>query len=145
MPWLFHTHTHAHTHTHTHTCTHTCTYTHMHTHMHTHTHTHTHTQCAMMEHFYWQPLSVLVCMSEESGKGGKQGLSKLTHLQCEMVRATPSFQRYTAVSTLTLSLPYLDANCACTSIEKALSTVSVGPSTHTHTHIHTQACGVTST
>ncbi|KAL5481977.1 hypothetical protein EMCRGX_G022254 [Ephydatia muelleri] len=43
-------------------------------------------QCAMMEHFYWQPLSFLCT------KGGLEQVGHMSHMQCEMVRATPSFQ-----------------------------------------------------
>ena len=41
----------------------------------------------MMEHFYWQPLSMFC----DCSRGSLQQLSKT---QCEMIRATPSFQRY---------------------------------------------------
>ncbi len=43
-----------------------------------------------MEHFYWQPLSVLLSNRLE---GDKQSIT-LSRALCEAVRATPSFQKY---------------------------------------------------
>jgi len=39
-----------------------------------------------MEHFHWQPLSAVINCPLNS-------VSKLSHGQCECVRATPSFQQ----------------------------------------------------
>ncbi len=47
-----------------------------------------------MEHFYWQPLSVL-CMEQLSGRFDRV-IKQLSHFQCETIRATASFQWWVA-------------------------------------------------
>jgi hypothetical protein len=47
-------------------------------------------QVAMLEHFHWQPLSVLINVWDSLNSF----VDNLNHNQCEMIRATPSFRKY---------------------------------------------------
>ena len=46
-----------------------------------------------MEHFCWQPLSVLCGPQSREGKEEKGGVGHMDHAHCEMARATPSLQK----------------------------------------------------
>ena len=46
-------------------------------------------QVAMLEHFHWQPLSVLISRWD----GLNSTVDGLNHNHCEMIRATPSFRK----------------------------------------------------
>ena len=47
-------------------------------------------QFAMLEHFHWQPLSILL----SKWNNLNASVDALNHEQCEMIRATPSFRNY---------------------------------------------------
>lgn len=67
-------------------------------------------QLCVMEHFYWQPLSLLCSSSVLQAKHWPE---KMTSGFCEAVRSTPSFQRYQCICAY-IGIPISHNTCTHT-------------------------------
>lgn len=61
---------------------------------------------ALIEHFTWQPLSTLCC------HGNQEWVREMSHTHCEMLRATPSFQKYVLQQAPELQVSLLEEDAA---------------------------------